>query len=158
MYNVRYMYLLLNSMLMYKRDNKRIVKSDFVTLYVAFRGSILTNFHQPQKQTGHCRKNLLYNYITFLNYLINQVIFLFHMFSFLVVTWFFRLCHHPIIIKNRILDDTTKGTTLSSYKKHLKPSDFLCYFKNKKNHLKCTNTQRQTCKIPHHIEILIPCS
>ena len=59
---------MLKSISMHRRDNKWIVKFNFVTSCLAFSGLIPTNSHQSQKQTGHCRKNLLHNHITILYY------------------------------------------------------------------------------------------
>ena len=44
-----------------------LVKSNFITSYLTFRGSIPTNSYQPQSsRLDTAEKNLLYNYITFL--------------------------------------------------------------------------------------------
>ena len=43
MYNVKYIVKMLKSMSIHQRDNKEIVKFDFIISYLAFRDSILTN-------------------------------------------------------------------------------------------------------------------
>ena len=135
-------------MLMHKKNNNGTIKSDFFTSYLTFRGLMPTNSHQPQKQTRHHRKNLLSNHVTSLNYLIKQVVLHLYTFSFLLVLWFFKLCYHPIITKNRVFDYTAKGATL-------KPNVFLCCFRSNKNQLEYTHSQRYTCKSPHQNESLI---
>ena len=46
----------------------------------------------------------------------NQVVFYLYVFSPSMVSWFFRLCHHPTVIKKKIIDNTTKGIAPSLIK------------------------------------------
>ena len=137
---------MLKSISMHRRDNKWIVKFNFVTSCLAFSGLIPTNSHQSQKQTGHCRKNLLHNHITILYYYtkLGSTSSLCVFFS----SGTLELVTVPLLSLNRILDNIVKGTT------H-KPKGFLCCYRSNKNHLECTHTQRQTCESPYQTESLI---
>ena len=72
-----------------------LVKSNFITSCLAFKGSIRTNSYQPQKQTRYYRKNLLYSYVTFLYHPTTRYHLFFYMFPLIVVLQFFGLCHNP---------------------------------------------------------------
>ena len=112
-----------------------LVKSNFITSYVAFRGLILTNSHQPQKQTGYYRKNLLYSHVTSLYYLTTRH----HLFSICsLLQWYFSYLDYATIPYNNILDNIANGNT------H-KLKGFLCCYRSNKNHLECTHSLRQTC-------------
>ena len=132
---------MLKSMSIHQRNSKGIVKSNFVTSCLTFKGSIPTSSHQPKKQTRHCKKILHQSYhLLVLSH--NKVTLPLYVFLLLLVLRFFRPCHYPTVITNKILDDITKRTT------H-KPKDFLyCYRNNKTSHLQCTHTQKQICKSP----------
>ena len=119
-----------------------LVKSNFITSCVAFRGLILTNSHQPQKQTGCYRKNLLYSHVTSLYYLTTRH----HLFSIcFLLQWYFSYLDYATIPYNNILDNIANGNT------H-KPKDFLCCYRKKKV-LKCTHTQMQTFESPYQLEV-----
>ena len=141
---------MLKSISMHKRDSYRIIESTFVTSYLTFRGSIATNSYQPQKQTRHHEKNLLYSHITSFNYLTKQVVLPLYVFSFLVVLGSLNYTIVLLLSHNNILDDATKGI------EHNPKGFFCCFENNNKYHVKQTHTWRQTCKGPHQIESLIP--
>ena len=148
---------MLKSMSIYQRDNKGIVKSNFITLCLAFRGSIPTNSYQPQSsRLDTAEKNLLYNYITFLYHPTTR----YHLFSICsllqwyfssldsicsLLQWYFSSLDYATIPYNSILDNIANGNT------H-KPKGFLCCYISNKNHLECTHSQRQTCESPHQTE------
>ena len=123
-----------------------LVKSNFITSYLTFRGSIPTNSYQPQSsRLGIAEKNLLYNYITFLYHPTTR----YHLFSICsLLQWYFSSLDYATIPYNSILDNIANGNT------H-KPKDFLCCYRSNKNLLECTHSQRQTCESPHQTESLI---
>ena len=151
MYNVRDMDRMLKSMLIHHGGSNETVKSNFVISCLAFRSSIpiLKNSYQPQKQINYHRKILLHSHITCLYYLTIMQHFLFMCFLF---QWYFSSLDYAIVsllLHNRILEDIGKGTTY-------KIKGFLYCFRNNKNHLEYTHTQRQTYKSPHQTKSLIP--
>ena len=119
-----------------------LVKFNFITSYLAFRGSIPTNSYQPQKYTMYCRKNLLYSHVTFLYYPTARYHLLF---ICSLLQWYFSSLDYATILDNSILNNTTNGNT------H-KLKGFLCCYRNNKNHLECTHSLRQTCESPHQTE------
>ena len=119
-----------------------LVKSNFITSYLAFRSLIPTNSYQPQKQTRYYRKNLLYSYVTFLYHPTTK----YHLFSICsLLQWYFSSLDYATIPYNSILDNIANGNT------H-KPKGFLCCYRSNKNHSECTHSQKQTCESPHHTE------
>ena len=85
-----------------------LVKFNFITSYLAFRGSIPTNSYQPQKYTMYCRKNLLYSHVTFLYYPTARYHLLF---ICSLLQWYFSSLDYATILDNSILNNTTNGNT-----------------------------------------------
>ena len=107
-----------------------LVKSNFITSYLAFRGLIPTNSYQPQKQTRYYRKNLLYSYVTFLYHPTTR----YHLFSISsLLQWYFSSLDYATIPNNSILDNIDNINTD-------KPKGFLCCYRSNKNHLECTHS------------------
>ena len=76
------------------------------------------------------RRYLLNHYFTSTNYIKNQVVLPPNVFTFLVVSWFFRLCHSFTVVTKQYHGLYNQRHNPKSNKELSKPNNFLCCFRN----------------------------
>ena len=76
------------------------------------------------------RRYLLNHYITSINYIKNQVVLPPNVFTFLVVSWFFWLCHGLTVVTKQYHGLYNQRHDPKSNKELSKPNNFLCCFRN----------------------------